>query len=45
MSNEVDQSIALRTLGWESLKIERTKAKAKVMYKILNEVSPKSLTK
>ena len=44
MSNEIDHLIALRTLGWESLKIERKKAKAKNMYKILNEMGAKSLT-
>ena len=43
MSNEVDHSTALHALGWESLKTERKKAKAKIMYKILNKMGPKSL--
>ena len=43
MSNEVDHSTALHALGWEPLKTERKKAKAKIMYKILNKVGPKSL--
>ena len=37
MSNEIDHSTALHALGWESLKTERKKAKAKIMYKILNK--------
>ena len=36
MSNDVNHSIALRALGWEPLKTERKKAKAKMMYKVLN---------
>lgn len=44
MNNDVDHSIALRTLGWEPLKNERKKAKAKMMYKVLNKMGPKSLT-
>ena len=43
MSNEVDHSTALHALGRESLKTERKKAKAKIMYKILNKMGPKSL--
>ena len=35
MSNDVNHSIALRALGWEPLKTERKKAKAKMMYKVL----------
>jgi hypothetical protein len=37
MSNDVNHSIPLRALGWE-------KAKAKMMYKVLNRMGPKSLT-
>ena len=44
MSNDVNHSIALRTLGWEPLKNERKKAKAKIMYKVLNKMGPKSLS-
>ena len=44
ISNEVDHSIALHALGWQPLKAERKKAKAKMMYKVLNKISPKSLT-
>ena len=44
MSNDVNHSIALRALGWEPLKTERKKAKAKMMYKVLNKMGPKSLT-
>ena len=43
MSNDVNHSIALRALGWEPLKTERKKAKAKMMYKVLNKMGPKSL--
>ena len=43
MSNDVNHSIALRTLGWEPLKNERKKAKAKIMNKVLNKMGPKSL--
>ena len=36
MGKEVDHSTALHKLGWESLKVERKKAKAKIMnHKIL----------
>jgi hypothetical protein len=44
MSNDVNHSIALRALGWEPFKTERKKAKAKMMYKVLNKMGPKSLT-
>jgi hypothetical protein len=44
MSNDVNHSIVLRALGWEPLKTERKKAKAKMMYKVLNKMGPKSLT-
>jgi hypothetical protein len=37
--------IALHALGWEPpLQTERNKAKAKMMYKLLNKIGPKSLT-
>jgi hypothetical protein len=31
-------------LGWKTLKVERRKAKAKMMYKLLNNMGPQSLT-
>ena len=43
-SNDVEHNIALRALGWEPLQMERKKAKAKIMYKLLNKMGPKSLT-
>ena len=45
MSNDIDQSTVLQALGWEPLNIMRRKAKAKLMYKILNKVAPKPLPK
>lgn len=45
MSNDVDHTIALSSLGWESLEVQRKKAKAKLMFKLLNKLGPKSLTK
>ena len=45
MNNDVNHTIALRALGWEPLKIERKKAKGELMYKILNNMGPQSLTK
>ena len=47
MTNDVSHTISLRAyaLGWEPLKIERKKAKGKMMYKILNKMGPQSLTK
>ena len=39
--NEVNAQIALNSLGWETLKVQRTKAKAKLMFKILNKSGPK----
>ena len=36
--------MALRTLGWEPLQTERKKAKARMMYKLLNKMDQKSLT-
>ena len=44
LSNDVHHTIALHALGWEPLQTERKKAKAKVMYKVLNKTGPKSLT-
>ena len=44
MTNDVDHSIALRALGWKTLEVERKKAKAKMMYKLLNNMGPQSLT-
>ena len=44
LSNDVDHTIALHALGWEPLQTERKKAKAKMMYKVLNKTGPKSLT-
>ena len=43
LPNEVDQQTALDALGWEPLKEQRKKAKAKIMFKILNDVSMTSL--
>jgi hypothetical protein len=44
MGNEVYAQIALNSLGWETLKVQRTKANAKLMFKILNKSWPKRLT-
>ena len=44
VSNDVEHNIALHALGWEPLQMERKKAKAKIMYKLLNKMGPKSLT-
>ena len=44
MSNDVHHSVALQALGLNTLKTERKKAKAKTMYKLLNDMDPKSLT-
>ena len=44
MSNDTDHSVALKALGWKTLKVERKKAKAKMMYKLLNNMGPQSLT-
>ena len=43
VSNDVEQTIALRALSWEPLQTERKKAKAKLMYKLLNKIGPKLL--
>jgi hypothetical protein len=44
MSNDIDHTIALQALGWDGLQSIREKAKAKLMYKILNKMGPESLT-
>ena len=44
VSNDTDHSVALQALGWKTLKVERKKAKAKMMYKLLNNMGPQSLT-
>ena len=44
MSNDTDHSVALKALGWKTLKVERKTAKAKMMYKLLNNMGPQSLT-
>ena len=44
MTNDVDHSLALQALGWETLEVERKKAKAKMIYKLLNNMGPHSLT-
>ena len=43
MNNDVDYTIALNSLGWETLQVQRKKAKAKLMFKLLNNLEPKSL--
>ena len=43
LSNNVHHTIALHALGREPLQTERKKAKAKMMYKVLNKMGPKSL--
>ena len=45
MSNDTDQSTALQALGWEPLNTMRRKAKAKLMYKVLNKMALEPLTK
>ena len=42
MSNDTDHSVAMKALGWKTLKVERKKAKAKMMYKLLNNMGPQS---
>ena len=44
MNNDIDQSTALQALGWEPL-ITRRKAKAKLMYKVLNKMASEPVTK
>ena len=41
--NEVDQQTVLNILGWEPLKEQRVKAKAKTMFKTLNIMGPNCL--
>jgi hypothetical protein len=41
--NEVDQQTVLNILGWEPLKEQRVKAKAKIMFKTLNNMGPNYL--
>ena len=43
--NEIDQQTVLNSLGWESLKQRKKKAKAKMMFKTLNNMGPNSLKK
>ena len=43
--NEIDQQTVLNILGWEPLKQQRKKAKAKMMFKTLNNMRPNSLKK
>ena len=38
--NEVDQQTVLNILGWEPLNQQRVKAKAKLMFKTLNNMGP-----
>ena len=45
MSSDVDHSVAVHVLGWEPLDITRKKAKARMIYKTLNNIGPESLTK
>ena len=44
MSNEVSLVVALNSLGWETLEAQRKKNKAKLMFKVLNNLEPQSLT-
>ena len=44
MSNDVHHSVVLQALGWKTLEAGREKAKAKMMYKLLNNMGPQSLT-
>ena len=44
MNVDTDHSVALQALGWKASKTERNKGKAKIMYKLLNKMGPKSLT-
>ena len=41
--NDTDNYVPLQALGWKPLKTERKKSKAKIMYKLLNNMGPKSL--
>jgi hypothetical protein len=42
MSNDVDHLVALDALDWKPLKTERIKAKSKLMFKLLNNMGPKT---
>ena len=42
MSNDTDHFVALQALGWKTLKVERKKVKAEMMYKLLNNMGPQS---
>ena len=44
MSNDVHDSVVLQALAGKTLEIERKRAKAKMMYKLLNNMGPQSLT-
>ena len=44
MSNETPHQEALKALGWETLEIQRTKAKAKYMFRRVNGMAPACLT-
>ena len=44
VSNDVNHTTTLCILGSKPLSTERKKAKAKMMFKILNKMGPKSLT-
>ena len=43
MSNETPHQEALKALGWETLEIQRTKAKAKYMFRVVNGMAPACL--
>ena len=43
MSNETPHQKALKSLGWETLEIQRTKAKAKYMFRVVNGMAPACL--
>lgn len=36
--------VALSSLGWETVEAQRKKNKAKLMFKVLNNLGPQSLT-
>lgn len=42
-SNDVEHTVALSSLGWETLAVQRKKAKAN-MFKAIEKFGPKSLT-
>ena len=45
MNNDVDNTIALNYLGWKTVEVLKRKAKTKLMFKLLNNLGPKSITK